>query len=44
MDNLALIWAGLPQADGRSAYHGYAGNRATITRTRFEQLFLGVFG
>jgi len=44
MDNLALIWAGLPQADGRSAYHGYAGNRATITRARFEQLFLGVFG
>jgi len=43
MDNLALIWAGLPQADGRSAYHGYAGNRSTITRTRYAQLFAGIF-
>ena len=31
MNRLALIWAGLPQSNGRSAYHGYAGNRATIS-------------
>lgn len=35
MDRLALIWAGLPTRNGLSAYEGYAGNRATITRTEF---------
>lgn len=35
MDNLARIWAGFPLASGRSAYHGIAGNRATVTRAFF---------
>ena len=36
MDNLARIWAGLPLRNGESAYHNYAGNRATITRATFS--------
>lgn len=32
MDNLAWIWAGLPLGNGKSAYRGVAGNRATISR------------
>ena len=43
MDNLALIWAGLPQRDGKSAYHNYAGNRATITRAVFEREMAAIF-
>lgn len=35
MDNLARIWAGFPLGSGRSAYHGIAGNRATVTRAFF---------
>ena len=35
MDNLARIWAGLPLQNGKSAYHGYAGNHATISRAFF---------
>ncbi len=45
MDNLAEIWAGLPRANGKSHYHGYAGNKATMSRARFdaamEQMFPG---
>lgn len=36
MNNLAKIWAGLPNSSGRSHYHGYAGNKATMTWARFE--------
>lgn len=36
LDKLARVWAGLPTASGKSHYHGYAGNRATIARSRFE--------
>ncbi len=36
MNNLAKIWAGLPNSSGRSHYHGYAGNKASITWTRFD--------
>ncbi|MCM2563191.1 hypothetical protein M8756_14295 [Lutimaribacter sp. EGI FJ00015] len=36
MRNLARIWAGLPLPNGKSYYHGYAGNRATLTWSRFE--------
>jgi hypothetical protein len=36
MNNLAKIWAGLPTSSGKSHYDGYAGNRATITRTYFD--------
>ena len=31
INNLAAIWAGLPTTSGRSKYHGYAGNRATVS-------------
>lgn len=43
MDQLALIWAGLPTRNGLSAYDGYAGNRATITRTQFEESLAAIF-
>ncbi|WP_342075129.1 hypothetical protein [Yoonia sp. SS1-5] len=43
MDNLAKIWAGLPTANGRSHYHGFAGNRATVTRAEFEQVMGVIF-
>jgi len=36
MNNLAKIWAGLPNDTGRSHYHGYAGNKASITWDRFD--------
>ncbi|MCT4682173.1 MAG: hypothetical protein N4A39_00405 [Roseicyclus sp.] len=36
MARLARIWAGLPLPDGRSHYHGYAGNRATMSWEAFE--------
>ena len=36
MNNLAKIWAGLPTSQGKSHYHGYAGNYATITWARFK--------
>ncbi len=44
MNNLAKIWAGLPNATGRSHYHGYAGNKATISWTRFDQQMIAIFG
>ncbi|WP_156927568.1 hypothetical protein [Leisingera methylohalidivorans] len=44
MDNLARIWAGLPLASGKSAYHGYAGNRATITRAFYGEQMERIFG
>ncbi|GAA3860370.1 hypothetical protein [Celeribacter arenosi] len=37
MNNLAKIWAGLPTSSGKSHYHGYAGNRATITWEQFDR-------
>ena len=36
INNLAGIWAGLPTTNGRSKYHGYAGNRATISLAYFQ--------
>ncbi|KJZ19477.1 hypothetical protein TW80_09830 [Loktanella sp. S4079] len=36
MNNLASIWAGLPTSSGRSKYHGFAGNRATVTLAYFQ--------
>ncbi|WP_299969352.1 hypothetical protein [uncultured Roseobacter sp.] len=44
MDNLAKIWAGLPLASGRSAYHGFAGNKATITRAEYAAHMEEIFG
>jgi muramidase (phage lysozyme) len=44
MDSLAFVWAGLPLGSGRSAYHGIAGNKATITRDRYKSEFVAIFG
>ena len=43
MNNLAKIWAGLPNSSGRSHYHGHAGNRATMTWTRFDTEMTRIF-
>jgi hypothetical protein len=43
MDQLAKVWAGLPLRNGRSAYHGYAGNRATITRAQYASAMAAIF-
>lgn len=43
MNNLAKIWAGLPTTSGKSYYHGYAGNRATITLATFEAEMARIF-
>ncbi|MCY4179892.1 MAG: hypothetical protein OXC60_02855 [Litoreibacter sp.] len=44
MKNLARIWAGLPLPNGRSYYHGYAGNKATMSFARFESGMAQIFG
>ncbi|RPE63168.1 hypothetical protein EDD53_2765 [Pacificibacter maritimus] len=36
MNNLAKIWAGLPNSTGKSHYHGFAGNKASITWKDFD--------
>lgn len=36
MNNLAKIWAGLPTSSGKSHYHNYAGNKATVTWEHFK--------
>lgn len=36
MNNLAKIWAGLPNSSGKSHYHGYAGNKATMSWSDFD--------
>lgn len=43
MDNLARIWAGFPLQTGRSAYHGYAGNRATVTLAEYRRHMGAIF-
>ena len=43
MDRLAHIWAGLPLGDGRSAYEGVAGNRATIRRSAYARGIAQIF-
>ena len=43
MNNLAKIWAGLPNSSGRSHYHGYAGNRASMTWARFDAEMARIF-
>ena len=35
MNNLAKIWAGLPNSSGKSHYHGYAGNKASMSWDQF---------
>ena len=43
MNNLAKIWAGLPNDTGRSHYHGYAGNKATMTWAHFDAQMVRIF-
>lgn len=43
MNNLAKIWAGLPNETGRSHYHGHAGNKASMTWARFDAQMAQVF-
>lgn len=43
MNNLAKIWAGLPNATGKSHYHGYAGNKATMTWAHFDAQMVRIF-
>lgn len=38
MNNLAKIWAGLPNSSGKSHYDGYAGNKASMSWARFDAL------
>lgn len=42
-NNLAKIWAGLPLENGRSYYQGLAGNKATISRSRFDTAMKQIF-
>lgn len=43
MNNLAKIWAGLPNDTGRSHYHGFAGNKASMSWARFDAQMAQVF-
>jgi hypothetical protein len=43
MNNLAKIWAGLPNSSGKSHYDGYAGNSASITWTKFDAEMQKIF-
>lgn len=43
MNNLAAIWAGLPNSSGRSTYHGHAGNAATISWAEFSRSMAQIF-
>jgi muramidase (phage lysozyme) len=43
MNNLAKIWAGLPTSSGKSHYHGYAGNKATMTWARYDAAMAQIF-
>lgn len=44
MHNLSKIWAGLPTSSGKSYYHGFAGNKASITWTHFDTEMARIFG
>ena len=43
MHNLAKIWAGFPTANGRSYYHGYAGNKSSITWAQYDAEMRRIF-
>ena len=43
MNNLARVWAGLPNASGRSHYHGHAGNRAGMSWASYERAMQAIF-
>lgn len=38
MNNLAKIWAGLPNSSGKSHYDGFAGNKASMPWSRFNKV------
>ncbi|KIN72376.1 lysozyme family protein [Sulfitobacter guttiformis] len=42
MNNLAKIWAGLPNSTGKSHYDGYAGNKASVSWARFDAVMTRV--
>ncbi|NKX36337.1 glycoside hydrolase family 104 protein [Rhodobacteraceae bacterium R_SAG4] len=43
MNNLAKIWAGLPTSNGKSYYHNYAGNRATVSWDSYKARMDAIF-
>lgn len=43
MNNLARIWAGLPNSSGKSHYEGYAGNKAVMTWDTFDAEMARIF-
>lgn len=43
MKNLAKTWAGLPTDNGKSYYHGYAGNKASMTWAHFDTEMAKIF-
>ena len=43
MDRVAKVWAGLPMQNDKSAYDGYAGNRAVISRVTYRNAFSQIF-
>ncbi len=42
MNNLAKIWAGLPNSTGNSHYEDYAGNTAVVSWAYFESVIAGI--
>lgn len=42
MNNLAEIWAGLPNSTGKSHYDGYAGNKASVSWARFDAVMVQI--
>ena len=42
MNNLAKIWAGLPNSTGNSHYDDYAGNKAVLSWAYFESVIAGI--
>lgn len=43
MNRIAKVWAGLPTSNGRSHYHGYAGNKAVLSWARFDTEMARIF-
>lgn len=43
MRNLAKIWAGFPLPNGKSYYHGHAGNKASLSWATFEREMRRIF-
>ena len=43
MNNLAKVWAGFPNSTGKSHYHGFAGNKASMTWAQFDAEMSSIF-